>query len=316
MGLGNCYLIEMNSSDLHSEFRNVVIDDNNINFGLTINSVGYKSILPNDTIQKSNKIKDFRYQYKKGKVSNEFKLIYITKGHGFVCFEGNDEFEISKGKVLLIQPNQKYTYYHLPDNEWKEYFIRFETDAVYYQLIRRFFPADNSIIDVGFNEELVKLLQRAIDVVQHGLKSSQVYLSGMLFHVLGLIISESKNKTLEKREEQKIEQAKIIMNENIFNDTSLQDIAAKISVSYTLFRKNFKKYTGEAPAKYLNDLRINKAKQFLVETADSIKEISFMLQFTSNDYFSTSFKKATGLTPTDFRISELNKNKSNNTTTT
>jgi len=298
----------MGVSDFYSEFKNVVIDDNNINFGLTINSVGYKSILQNDVIIKSNKIKDFRFHYKKGKVSNEFKLIYITKGVGIVCFDGLEEVEISKGKVLLIQPNQKYTYYHLPDNDWKEYFIRFETDAVYYQLIRRFFPSENSIIDVGFNEELVKLFQRAIDVVKHGLKSSQVYLSGMLFHVLGLIISESKNKTLEKREEQRIQQAKIIMNENIFNAISLQEIASRIGISYTLFRKNFKIYTDEAPAKYFHDLRINKAKQLLIETTYSIKEISFMLQFTSNDYFSTSFKKAIGQTPTDFRISELTKN--------
>ncbi|HRZ96380.1 MAG TPA: AraC family transcriptional regulator [Paludibacter sp.] len=295
----------MNQKDFQSEFKNVVIDDDNINFGLTINSVGYKSILPDEKIALSNKIKDFKYQYKKGKVSDEFKLIYITKGVGFVCFDGSDEIEISKGKILLINPNQKYTYYHLSETEWKEYFIRFETDTAYSLLIRKFFPVDNSIIDIGFNEELVKLFHRAIDVVQNGLKSSQVYLSGMLFHVLGLIISESKNKTLEKKETQKIEQAKIIMTENLFQDASLQEIASKLNMSYTLFRKNFKKYTGEAPAKYFNDLRLNKAKQLLLETSYSIKEISFMLQFTSNEHFSTSFKKTTGLAPKDFRLKEL-----------
>jgi len=295
----------MNQKDFQSEFKNVVIDDDNINFGLTINSVGYKSILPDEKIALSNKIKDFKYQYKKGKVSDEFKLIYITKGVGFVCFDGSDEIEISKGKILLINPNQKYTYYHLSETEWKEYFIRFETDIAYSLLIRKFFPVDNSIIDIGFNEELVKLFHRAIDVVQNGLKSSQVYLSGMLFHVLGLIISESKNKTLEKKETQKIEQAKIIMTENLFQDASLQEIASKLNMSYTLFRKNFKKYTGEAPAKYFNDLRLNKAKQLLLETSYSIKEISFMLQFTSNEHFSTSFKKTTGLAPKDFRLKEL-----------
>lgn len=295
----------MNNSDLQSEFKNVVIHDDNINFGLTINSVGYKSILPDEKIAKTNANKDIRYQYKKGKVSDEFKLIYITKGIGYVCFDDANEFEISKGKILLINPNQKYTYYHLKHTEWKEYFIRFETDSAYNLLIRKFFPADNSIIDIGFNEELVKLFHRAIDVVKNGLKSSQVYLSGMLFHVLGLIISESKNKTLEKKELQIIEQAKIIMTENVCEDISLQDIASKLNISYTLFRKNFKKYTNDTPAKYLNDLRLNKAKHLLLETPYSNKEISFMLQFSSYEHFSTAFKKSNGVTPKDFRINEL-----------
>lgn len=292
----------MNNTNLLSEFKNVVINDDNINFGITINSVGYKLVHANEN--KKNQSKDFKFHYKKGKVSNEFKLIYITNGIGFVCFDDLPEMEISKGKVLLISPNQKYTYYHLDTSEWKEYFIRFETDMVFSMLIRKFFPIENSIIDIGFNEELMKLFHRAIDVVQNGLKSSQVYLSGMLFHVLGLIIAESKNKTLEKKERQKIEQAKIIMNENVFEDMPIQDIASSLNLSYALFRRNFKKYTDESPARYYNDIKLNKAKQLLVESADSIKEISFKLKFTSIEYFSTSFKRMTGLTPSEFRLSE------------
>ena len=114
-------------------------------------------------------------------MSDEFKLIYITNGVGYVCLENLVEIEISTGMILLIYPGQKYTYYYLSHIEWKEYYVRFEADNEYYQMIRRFFPADKLIIDIGFNEELVKLFNRAIDVVKNGLKSSQVYLSGMLF---------------------------------------------------------------------------------------------------------------------------------------
>ena len=294
----------MNNANSFSEFKNVVIKDDNINFGITINSVGYKMVHADEKKNSTTQSKDFKYQYKKGKVSNEFKLIYITNGIGYVCFDNAPELEISKGKILLISPNQKYTYYHLNTSEWKEYFIRFETDMVFSMLIRKFFPIENSIIDIGFNEELMKLFHRAIDVVQNGLKSSQVYLSGMLFHVLGLIIAESKNKTLEKKERQKIEQAKIIMNENVYEDMPIQNIASQLNLSYALFRRNFKKYTNESPARYYNDIKLNKAKQMLVESTDSIKEISFKLQFTSLEYFSTSFKRMTGFTPSEFRLSE------------
>ena len=153
----------MNNANSFSEFKNVVIKDDNINFGITINSVGYKMVHANEKKNSTTQSKDFKYQYKKGKVSNEFKLIYITNGIGYVCFDNAPELEISKGKILLISPNQKYTYYHLNTSEWKEYFIRFETDMVFSMLIRKFFPIENSIIDIGFNEELMKLFHRAIE---------------------------------------------------------------------------------------------------------------------------------------------------------
>jgi AraC-like DNA-binding protein len=292
----------MNNIEIQSEFKNFVIEDNDISFGLTINSIGYKSIMPNEYIAKVNKIKDFRYQYKKGKVLDEFKLIYITSGVGYVCFEDMSEIEISKGKILLIYPQQKYTYYHLSDIEWKEYFIRFETDSEYNLMIRKFFPVDKLIIDIGFNEELLKLFNRAIDIVKNGLKSSQVYLSGILFHILGLIISESKNKTLNKKQLQQIEHGKMIFNENICTDLRIEDVAEKLNLSYTSFRLNFKKITGVTPAKYFTSLKINKAKQLLLESSYSIKEVSFLLKFSSFEYFSTLFKKIVGVSPKDFRI--------------
>lgn len=140
--------------------------------------------------------------------------------------------------------------------------------------------------------------------MKNGLKSSQVYLSGMFFHVLGLIISESKNKTLEKKEIRSVEHAKIIMNEHVFEDITIQEVASKLNIRYALFRKNYKKYMGETPAKYFVELRINKTKQLLLEATDSIKEISFLLQFSSKEHFSTTFKRTAGITPKEFRNSK------------
>lgn len=288
------------NTDLQSEFSNVSGVDNHLNFGLTVNSVGYKTILPNENIARAGKSKDYKFQYKKGRVTDEFKLIYITKGKGIVHFENIGEAEIAKGKILIIMPHQKYEYYHINDTEWKEYFIRFEADTVYFQLINSLF-GNQQVIDIGFNEELIRLFHRAVDVVKNGLNSSQVYLSGMLLHILGLVITESKNVAIAKKEIQIISQAKVIMNENVLTEISLQEIASRLNISYTTFRKNFKKYVGLSPAKYFSELRLNKAKQLLTETNSSIKEIAYMLQFSSIEHFATIFKKTTGMTPKDYR---------------
>lgn len=100
---------------------------------------------------------------------------------------------------------------------------------------------------------------------------------------------------------EKIEQAKIIMRESIYQDCNPEEIAIKLNISYSWFRKTFKEYTGYAPAKYLQELRINAAKQMLMETTLSIKEIAFKLRYNASEHFYTLFKKRTGMSPGEYR---------------
>ncbi len=294
--------LPMRLEKLQSEFSNQNIEYNQMNFGLTINSVGFKSILPNKSIARANKFIDYQNLYKKGSFSDEFKLIYIIKGTGFIHFENHEEIEISQGKILIIMPHQKYEYYHIYETEWKEYFIRFEADTIYLELIKTIFEKQNQIVTVGFNEEILRLFHRTRDVIRNELTSSQVYLSGMLLCLVGIINAELKNSAAEKKEIQAIDKAKLIMNENVMNKISLHEISLELNIGYSTFRKNFKKYVGLSPAKYFNELRLNKAKQLLIESTLSIKEIAYMLNFSTIEHFATTFKKNNGYTPKDFRV--------------
>lgn len=152
------------------------------------------------------------------------------------------------------------------------------------------------------NEELVSLFTRALDIAEEEKPASQQYLSGILMHIIGMILSISKNKAFEKDNvAEKIEQAKIIMNENVYKEIDPEELAQKLNLSYSWFRKMFKDYTGYAPAKYFQELKLRKAKQLLIETPHSVKEICFMLGYTSTEHFSNLFKKNTRLTPSEYR---------------
>jgi AraC-like DNA-binding protein len=100
---------------------------------------------------------------------------------------------------------------------------------------------------------------------------------------------------------QKINQAKIIMNENVFKNIDPEELAVQLNISYSWFRKVFKDYTGFAPAKYFQELKLRKAKHLLVSTSHSVKVISYMLDYNSTEHFFSLFKKNTGLTPLEYR---------------
>ena len=94
-----------------------------------------------------------------------------------------------------------------------------------------------------------------------------------------------------------------ILKENINNKITQEDISGMLGYSISYMSKVFKKITGMAPIKYLNDMRIDEAKKLIAEDTMSLKDISEKLGFDTVQYFSTQFKKSTNLTPSQYAAS-------------
>jgi AraC-like DNA-binding protein len=95
--------------------------------------------------------------------------------------------------------------------------------------------------------------------------------------------------------------AKMIIRENIYSKITPEEIANLLNMSYSWFRKTFKEFTGLSPASYMQKLKLQAAKDSLVSTNQSIKEIAYNLHYDNSEHFSTQFKKHIGLSPKDFR---------------
>jgi len=58
---------------------------------------------------------------------------------------------------------------------------------------------------------------------------------------------------------------------------------------------------GKAPTEYLNELRISRAKELLVDTKDKILQIALQSGFESLSTFYTQFRKVAGVSPNEYR---------------
>jgi AraC-like DNA-binding protein len=289
-------------NDLGVDFKYLIVNDMDQKFGLSVNTVGFQSIQPNSPYPLKDHPSGYFFNAQKGRVLPEYQFVYITKGRGLFTSDSMPETQVCKGRLLVLFPGQWHTYHPLLQTGWNEYYIGFEGSIIDNIVKSSFLSDKNQILEVGLNEELVNLFSRAIEVAESDKISSQQYLAGIVLHMLGMILSISKNKIYEIGDmDQKIEQAKIIMNENVFKDVDPEELAMKLNISYSWFRKIFKDYTGYAPAKYFQELKLRKAKQLLVGTSQSVKEISYQLNYTSTEHFFSLFKKRTGFTPLEYR---------------
>ncbi|MGN0376660.1 MAG: response regulator [Suilimivivens sp.] len=107
-----------------------------------------------------------------------------------------------------------------------------------------------------------------------------------------------------KREEKSksiIEMSKEYIKNNFNRDISLDEVSRVANISPYYFSKIFKEGTGKNFIEYLTNIRIEKAKELLSTTEYSMREICTMCGYSDPNYFSRSFKKNVGVTPTEYK---------------
>lgn len=91
------------------------------------------------------------------------------------------------------------------------------------------------------------------------------------------------------------------IHNNFERDISLGDIAKYVFLSPSYFTRAFKEQTGMSPISYLLKIRIERAKEMLVDTGLKISDIALSVGFSNQQRFNEMFKKYAGLTPLQYR---------------
>lgn len=122
-----------------------------------------------------------------------------------------------------------------------------------------------------------------------------------------------KNKLsywLETMEEERSDHAGLMshvleyVNANYDREISLGGIAAELQLSIAYSSRLFKKSTGKNFMDYLIDLRIERAKQMLMDSAETVQRIGEKVGYMNTQSFIRIFKKNVGVTPGQYRESK------------
>lgn len=88
---------------------------------------------------------------------------------------------------------------------------------------------------------------------------------------------------------------------NYTKDVTLDDVASAVNLNPSYFSVYFKQSTGEKFIDYLINLRMERAKELLLNTDYKVSAICDMVGYNQRPYFHRIFKHNTGLTPSEFR---------------
>lgn len=96
----------------------------------------------------------------------------------------------------------------------------------------------------------------------------------------------------------KLEKARNTIQENFRQELSVEELAKSIDMSVSYFRRLFHEAYGCSPMQYIINLRIENARDLLLSGEVNVTEAAHLSGFEDIYYFSTLFKRKTGITPT------------------
>lgn len=137
---------------------------------------------------------------------------------------------------------------------------------------------------------------------------NQFLLKSLLLQLLIMAVEEWSNISKKdstsrsiRNNYPKVIKVKEYMDQNIKKNLALDQLAMIAGLSPSFFCRMFKKITGVSPVTYINNCKINMAKQMLAKTNMCVKEISIECGFENETYFYTLFKSQQGISPLSYR---------------
>jgi len=195
-------------------------------------------------------------------------------------------------------------------NEFDEFFHAYlqplgET-ALHSNLIRNYIFVDvvlataRLVNDLGGDVDKVLPELNSIELIMSNIKTLE-QLREQVYKILasGFVYRDSQPNGQYK---DLIRQAKEYLEHHYTDpDLSLNEIAAQVNLSASHFSVVFSQEAGQTFKEYLTGLRIHKAKELLRMTALRSADIAYQVGYNDPHYFSSVFKKNTGLSPIEFR---------------
>lgn len=271
--------------------------------GLYVDTAGFSNVKAHQSYPKNYEHPSTHtFSWNNGRILRGHQLIYVSRGGGIFESEYTQPIEISEGTCLFLHAGIWHRYKPNTDSGWSEYWIGFNGSYANKLMENDFFNVKYPFINAGLSQELLNLFHKLIETIQTGPLDYQQISAGITLQILGCLYSMSLYKGTENSPTGRlIQKAKFLLQESLEKHIDLEEMARELPMGYSLFRKEFKKMTGEPPNQFLLSLRLNRAKYLLETSTLAINEIAEKTGFESVYYFSKLFKKKNGKSPKFYR---------------
>lgn len=238
------------------------------------------------------------------------EIVYIVKGEQVYSVDGKD-YVVKSGEVFMTFADELHSTGCNPEDKALFYYFIIDLDKHKYDFIGYGNSEGNSIIDLLNNPkkrvfkgsiELANILDKLIQTPFSDSSYKKTVIRNLVSELL-LAIIECTRKDDSNCSSNTMININDYIEQNIYTNISISELAEISGLSETRFKMNFKKQFGMPPHEYVLRKKIAIAKRLLLNAPNmTITDVAFTLSFSSSQYFATVFKRFTCMSPKDFKV--------------
>ncbi|MGR3615771.1 MAG: GlxA family transcriptional regulator [Paracoccaceae bacterium] len=165
-------------------------------------------------------------------------------------------------------------------------------------LVRSVFVADEKHMTASGGTATADLMLHLIER-DHGYDLSVAVADQMVYNAMRNATAEQR-VSLQSRNGMRnahLARAMQIMNESVSDPASPTFIAQEVGISTRQLERLFGKYLNASPKKYFMEMRLDRARNLLIQTENSVTEVALACGFDNPGHFSRVYRAAFGVTP-------------------
>lgn len=230
---------------------------------------------------------------------NDDLLIHCTEGEAYLSVE-DEPCVVRAGDLVLIPAGAAHRYTASPENPWTIHWVHYAGPLAENFRQHMGFTDDIRIQHIGRQPRLLVDFNGLLSVRQTGFRTpGLVHVANRLRQLLAAVplsVGEASHA-----QQPDLDIIHNFMREHLDERITLGQLADLTGLSPAHFATRYRALTGVSPIQHFLHLKVEQACQMLDTTDHSFTQISNMLGYDDNYYFSRLFKKVMGQSPTDYR---------------
>lgn len=242
---------------------------------------------------------DALYQWGPG-IRDHYLIHYIISGKGTYRTSGVTH-SLCAGDCFLVYPNMEVTYCADETDPWEYAWVGFTgSDAAMILQATDFSKEKPYIINTPLGEDIKRQILHIYDARGNEFAHS-VEMTGRLYTTLALFMQGAHKKDKQNSAQSYVQKSIEYISANYSYPITVEDIASYVGLSRSHLFRSFEAALHQSPKEYLTDFRIKQACYLLKNTNLSITAIANSIGFDNSLYFSKTFHREKGLSPTNYR---------------
>ncbi|HWI47408.1 MAG TPA: AraC family transcriptional regulator [Rummeliibacillus sp.] len=233
------------------------------------------------------------------------ELAFFTEGKGSFTINGK-RYPIKGGMLIYICPNVQH-FFEIDDEEPVDIqTIHFSYASINFNDSKWDIQNNTDMLPLQFVQvlkdyyQISDLFKKLVDSWNSKLPGYEFITKTLLQQLFIAIYQNIKKQNKNYSTSLKVEKVIHYMHQNVNTKVTLTDLAEVVQLSSTYLSRIFKDTTGYSVIGYFNKIKMDKAKELMIEGNHKVKEVAQALGFTDEFYFSRIFKKMEGVSPSEF----------------